>query len=154
MATETTQARELGLKIFERWTRLWNGELALAEELIGEGFWVHLTVRSPQWTPERLRDAEAVAGWVEWVRGRYQTIRYIMDGSPIVDTAQGTVVCPWHADGVFAGRSGRPEDVAGQAFRQAGIDILRFEGERIVECWTLSVNVTALGDSWPQPRRR
>jgi len=135
--------RKTGEHLWTRWTAMWNGNPALAEELIADGFWVHLTVDTGM-APEQLRNGKSVSQWVAGFRARFERLVYSYSVRPLVDVEQGVVTCPWVVDGVYAGRTKSPADVAGQAFRKAGVDILRFHDGRITECWTLSNDITPL----------
>jgi hypothetical protein len=127
-----TAVRARGARLWTRWTAMWNGELALADEIIADGFVVHIR-RSALGDPAQLRDARAVAPWVARVRAQYTTITYTTATGPFVDVDAARVTTPWFADGVD--REGRP-------FRKAGLDLLRFdERGRVIECWTLSRDV-------------
>lgn len=70
------------------------------------------------------------------VRDAFHELRYETNLSVLVDG--DALAARWFARGVYAGRTGLPHDVAGQPFRLIGTDVLRVEGGRIRECWTLS----------------
>lgn len=127
--------RTVAEDLWSRWTRMWNGDPELAREIIAEGFYAHLTSKRHA-DPAELRSAGAVIKWVEKIRAQYAELRYETNGAVLVDG--DTLVARWLASGIFAGRTALPGDVPGRPFRVAGTDVLRIEGGRIRECWTLS----------------
>ncbi|WP_394836014.1 ester cyclase [Pendulispora rubella] len=129
-----TLSRTMAEDLWARWTAMWNGDTELARAIIADGFYVHLQKKLAD--PATIRDPEAVIGLVRTVRAQYAEIRYETNLAVLVDG--DTLIARWFARGIFAGRSGRPEDVEGRTFRIAGIDILRIENGRIRECWTVS----------------
>jgi hypothetical protein len=138
------QIRKEGEQLWTRWTAMWNGETAIAEAIIADGFWAHLTAEVIA-DPEQLRDGRAVAGWVGSFRRGFDELVYTTGAGPFVDIAQRTIACPWFAAGIYGGRSGRPQDIAGAPLRKAGLDVLKFRDGRVEECWTLSGDITKLG---------
>lgn len=137
--------RKQGEALWDRWAAMWNGDTDLAEAIIADGFWPHLTAAAAG-DPEKLRDGRSVAAWVRSFRIRVDRLVYSTASGPYVDVGRRVIACPWFADGIYGGRTGRPEDVAGARFRKAGLDVLAFrEDGRVTECWTLSGDITALG---------
>ena len=41
ITTDLVEAERLGLDLWQRWTALWNGDLALADQLLSPGFRIH-----------------------------------------------------------------------------------------------------------------
>jgi hypothetical protein len=127
--------RAVGEAIGARWTAMWNGEVELANAIIAEGFHAHLTSKKLV-DPKEMRDPSPVMDWVRRVRASFESIHYETNLAVIVDG--DLIAARWFATGVHAGRTGRPNDVAGRPFRLAGTDVLRIEGGRIREWWTLT----------------
>jgi hypothetical protein len=135
--------RKQGEQLWANWTAMWNGDPALAEKIVAPGFWAHTTLEVAI-DPREVRDAAAVAGWVRSFRQGFERLVYTTAEGPFVDVERGVIMCNWFVDGVYAGRTNRPGDVAGAVFRKAGLDMLAFRDGRVTECWTLSGDITGL----------
>ncbi|WFB08178.1 ester cyclase [Streptomyces sp. LX-29] len=125
----------VGHRLFEDWTAMWNGELSLADRILAPGFRV--------WFGNTLGGADTDAcrgpGFVRFVAAHREArpgIRYVLEGDPIggveAGPAGGTdsggtgrVACRWYAT--------RPG-----ATTVSGIDILAFSDGRIEQAWSLS----------------
>jgi hypothetical protein len=131
MAADRNQ--EVGADLYRRWASMWNGNLAIANDIIADGFVAHLTGDAPP-PLEDIRDPASVARWVASIRKRGSHLTYTVELGPIVDA--DLVVAYWHLVGMRQGPDGGSE----QPFEKVGIDILRFRGDRLVECWTMNNN--------------
>jgi hypothetical protein len=131
MAADRNQV--LGADLYRRWASMWNGNLAIANDIIADGFVAHLTGDAPP-PLEDIRDPASVARWVAAIRKRGSNLSYTVELGPIVDA--DLVVAYWHLVGMRQGPDGGPQ----QRFEKVGIDILRFRGDRLVECWTMNNN--------------
>jgi ketosteroid isomerase-like protein len=121
---------------WHHWAALWNGNLALAGDLIADGFVAHLSADAPG-SPEELRDARAVAQWVKVIRDRVEGLAYTTEVGPFGD---GDLVAGhWRASARKKGADGKM-----QPYEKIGTDILRVRDGKIVEVWTLNAD----------PRRR
>ena len=121
---------DYGVQIFDRWARLWSGDLALAEELMAATF----TLRYAQpgatvW--DDVKDPATFAEQIAAFRGD-RDLRYRAEGDPVValdDTRTGLVARPYGAH--FTEVDATPKSVSGN-------DILRLDNGRIVEVWSAS----------------
>ncbi|GAA0459409.1 hypothetical protein Ade02nite_13400 [Paractinoplanes deccanensis] len=120
--------------LWRRWLTMWNGQPSVAHDIVGTPYTVHLPTAGATIDPSRIRDAAAMAEWVEGFRAKFEDLRYRTDFGPLVDG--GKLVCRWYATAVYTGRTGWPGDVAGRPVTMVGVDILRVDGGRIAECWT------------------
>jgi hypothetical protein len=135
--------RQTCLRVWTDWTRMWNGAPALARDLVGPGFTLHLSV--PGTDPRTVCDPPSVERWVAGFLAGYARIEFDTRCGPFVDDANGIVCGPWTADGVKDGA----------AIRHAGIDILAVESGRIVAYWTQSRELTVgVGAGWTDWRGR
>ena len=125
--------REVGADFYRRWASMWNGNLAIANDIIADGFVAHLTGDALP-PPEEIRDAASVARWVAFIRKRGSNLSYTVELGPIVDA--DLVVAYWRLAGMRPGPDGSSE----LPFEKVGIDILRYRGSRLVECWTMNNN--------------
>ena len=124
---------QIGSELYRRWASMWNGNLALAQDIIADGFVAHLTADALP-PPEQIRDARSVALWVELIRGRGVDLSYSVEVGPIADG--DLVVGYWRLVGFRRAADGS----ALLPFVKVGIDILRHRDGRLVECWTMNNN--------------
>jgi hypothetical protein len=128
------ELRALGIDLFDRWTAMWNGDLAVAQQLMATDF----TLRYAQANTEiidSVRTPDAMAALVARWHGLRPGIRFSAEGEAAVDL-------DW-VDGAPSGRVARPYlavfvDGAGQTIARSGIDMLAVRGGRIVEVWSVS----------------
>lgn len=126
--------RELGSGIYDRWTAMWNGEVALAEEIMAEDF----TLRYAQAGTEAFDDARSprrLADIITAWHHRRPGLRFTPEGTAVVDLtlvdgeATGLVARPYHAS--FTGEDGR-------TVSRSGTDTLRITNGLISEVWSVS----------------
>jgi hypothetical protein len=149
MSDPRSDLRSLGVGLFDRWTALWNGDLAVAFQIMAADF----TLRYAQANTEIIDDVRtpaAMAALVTRWHGIRPGIRFSVQGEAAVDLA-------W-VDGAPDGRVARPylavfEDPSRQIIARSGIDLLSVRGGRIVEVW--SVSSGAAGRTfYPDPQGR
>lgn len=129
----TDVQRKIAHELYERWVSMWNGNLQQADTIIGDGFKVHLTADAMP-PPETPCDPRTVKLWVEKIR-RGRDMRYQIDVGPLVD---GDTLCVyWRVTG----------SVSGAKFARVGIDILRIDNGRFVECCTMNNNTWRRGST-------
>lgn len=133
MKLETQIAENMAL--YSQWVRMWNGELDLSDEIIGEDFIVHLTADSFQPQGE-VRNARTVRAWIDAIRSSNENLAYNPQDEPSVSGS--TVMAYWQATGK-AKASNRST-----GFAKVGIDVLRVANGKFVECWTANFNTVAL----------
>ncbi|WP_405137021.1 nuclear transport factor 2 family protein [Nocardia sp. NBC_01388] len=122
--------RDFGIELYDRWTDLWNGELA-ADEIMAPEF--TLRYAQPGATVyDDIHDAKAFAAQIETFRAQLPGVRFAPQGPGVVDmddTRTGLVARPYGVR--FTGRDGTLTELS-------GTDILRAENGRIVEVWSVS----------------
>jgi len=123
------------MALYSQWVRMWNGELELSDDIIGNDFVVHLTGDCPQPHVE-IRDARTVRAWVDATRSHNDEMVYDVKDVPSVSAA--TVMAYWRA----TGRAAAP-DRQSSPFTKVGVDILRIANGRFVECWTANISAMA-----------
>ncbi|MBB5917162.1 putative SnoaL-like aldol condensation-catalyzing enzyme [Nocardia transvalensis] len=122
--------RDFGIALYNRWADLWNGDLAVADEIMAPA----LTLRYAQAGADvfdEIRDPRALAARIEAFRAERPGLRYEAQGEPVVEMAgdrTGLVARPYGA------RWSSPE----REIDLSGTDILRFVDGRIVEVWSVS----------------
>lgn len=123
--------RDFGITLFDEWTAMWNGDLALADKIMAPEF----TLRYAQ--PDAsdyddIHDPQAFAAKIAEFHEQLPGIRFAPQGEPVIemdDTRTGFVASPYGA--AFTGPAGDQVDVS-------GTDILRISAGLITEVWSVS----------------
>ncbi|MFI6446698.1 nuclear transport factor 2 family protein [Kitasatospora sp. NPDC050543] len=129
--------RELGIRLYDRWTALWNHDLDLAVPIMAPEFTLRYAqagaeVFDDARTPPQLADIIAA-----WHKGR-PGLTFTAEGVAVVDL---TLV-----DGVPSGLVARPYRASftgedGDVVERSGTDILRVADGLIAEVWSVSSGV-------------
>ncbi len=121
-------------ELVSRWLAMWNGDLALAGDLIAADFRVHLP-RFGMPAPELVHDPATMAWWIGMFRQSYApdaAFRCVLGPFAVGDH----VISRFWFTGTWTG--GRPAVAVappGTPVEFAGVDILRLDGGRIAEYW-------------------
>ncbi len=126
LAERADDARLTALALYDQWSRLWNGELDVADAIIAPGFVAHLSADASQ-PPAPPTDAITVKQWVRTIRALGGGLRYWREVGPLVDGAY--VTAWWHVQSAPG---------ATAAIDKVGCDALRIAQGRIAECWTMN----------------
>jgi hypothetical protein len=123
-----------GIRLWNRWTEMWNGKPELALELAAPRFVLHLVKPSP--TDEALVvDPPSVERWVRAHLAKYTRLVFDTSCGPFVDVRAGVVAAPWWADAV----------IDGAAKQVCGMDTLAFRDGKVTEYWTLAMPTADVG---------
>jgi hypothetical protein len=125
----TERERQTATKLWQGWGALWSGNLALADELIADGFVLHTTGNSPG-SPTEIGDARSFARWVAAIQDRYRALSYTTELGPLVDGE--FLVGHWRVVGILKSE---------QRIERVGTDIFRVHEDRLAECWTVHDDV-------------
>ncbi|RLP29627.1 nuclear transport factor 2 family protein [Nocardia seriolae] len=124
--------RDHAIDLFDRWTAMWDGDLALAEEIMAPEF----TLRYAQPGASEyddIHDPATFATAIDKFRAERPGLSFSVQGQPIVemsDARTGIIARPYGA---------RVVDANGVVVRDiSGTDILRFADGKIVEVWSVS----------------
>lgn len=123
----------MSTELLQRWLRMWNGELDLAETVIAPKLTVHL----PQYgmpPAASVHDPASMAHWIGLFRGSYSRATFTCALGPFV--VGDTMVSRFWFSGVWAG--GRPAVAtapAGTPVGFAGVDIVRLVDGQVAEYW-------------------
>ncbi|WP_433629858.1 nuclear transport factor 2 family protein [Nocardia sp. CA-120079] len=123
--------RDFGITLFDEWTAMWNGDLALAEKIMAPEF----TLRYAQPGAseyDSIRDPQTLAAKIAEVREQRPGVRFITQGEPVAEmdnTRTGFVARPYGA--ARTGPDGEQIDIS-------GTDILRIAAGLITEVWSVS----------------
>jgi hypothetical protein len=131
---QTTNVREIGARVFDLWSAMWNGDLGLVDQIMAPEF--------------RLRYAQPGADEFDHIRRRDQLTEKIagfrQDRSGLSFAAGGEAVVDLELrDGLPNGKVARPylacfTDEIGRELRISGIDMLRVDKGLITEVWSVS----------------
>jgi hypothetical protein len=123
--------RDFGIDLFDKWTAMWNGNLALVDEIMAPEF----TLRYAQPGADAyddIHDPTAFATQIAGLHAGVPGLRFVPEGEPVVemdDTRTGFVARPYGAR--FTGPDAAPVAVS-------GTDILRTTNGVISEVWSAS----------------
>ena len=120
---------------------MWNGDLRIADEIIAPRFKAHLSADAGLALVE-AKDPAGVANWVAQTRSRSRQLTYHVTLGPMVDNDK--VVAYWQA----VGCAKTPGGDGLEPFTRVGVDILRFNRERVEECWSLSNPALVASRRW------
>jgi SnoaL-like domain len=131
-----TEAHTVGARIFELWSRMWNGEVALVDQIMAPRF----RLRYAQPTPgtdafDRIRQRPQLAEMITRFHQDRPGLRFAPDGEAVTELdlvdglATGKVASPYLAHLI---------DETGHRLHISGIDMLRLDDGLITEVWSVS----------------
>lgn len=126
--------------LWGRWLELWNGNLAVGDEIIAPGFVAHFAPAPG--SPSEVRGPEGLTGWIGGAVAAFADHRFETTVGPLVD---GDMVAGrWVFRATYQGGiPGSPESAVGQPVAYEGADFLRVEDGQIAEYW-LSADILQL----------
>lgn len=118
--------------LWRSWQDLWNGDLALADEIIAPGFVAHFAPVGN--SPGEVRGPEELKRWIGESLAAFSDHGFTTVVGPLVD---GDMLAGrWVFRAAYAGGiPGASEAAVGNRVEYAGIDIFRVESGLIVEYW-------------------
>lgn len=121
--------------LWGRWGDLWNGDLAVASEIIAPEFVTHFAPAAN--SPSEVRGPDGLAAWIDQIMSVYTGYSVETTVGPI---AEGTMLAGrWVIRGTYQGGiPGSAPEAVGRDVAFEGMDLLRVEGDRIVEYWVSS----------------
>jgi hypothetical protein len=134
--SHVTEAQETGVRIFELWSQMWNGEVALADQIMAPRFRLRYAQPAPGTDAfDRIQQRPQLAEMI---------IRFHRDRPGLRFAPDGEAVTELHLiDGLATGKVARPylahlTDETGRRLRISGIDMLRLDNGLITEVWSVS----------------
>ncbi|MET9888347.1 nuclear transport factor 2 family protein [Streptomyces sp. NPDC006430] len=127
--TPSADFQSLGVRLFEQWTALWNGDLALADRIVAPGFRVSFANAAESAATDDLRGPDDLARFVAAHRESIPGLHYSLSGTPVVDAVTGQIAARWTV--TFP-------DASGSTVGKSGIDILAVTDGRITEVWSVT----------------
>lgn len=125
--------------LWRNWVALRNGDLSLIEEITALTLALHLP------TADGTADRQGRPALVSWLSEQHRDhpdARLTVEVGPIIGA--DLIVGRWTRSGVRA--AGTDQSHRGRSGAISGVDVIRIDGERIVEFW-------GLDDAWPLDRR-
>ena len=139
---QTTRASELR-RLYRRWMlELWNGDLAVATELVTDDFVIHQARADGAGSDER-RGPEAVVQLVRDGHAPFDGLTFEIEVGPVVEG--DLVAARWAGRGRYRGGMPVATAAAGTPVAFGGIDLLRARGDRFAEYWVSSDGLALMG---------
>jgi predicted ester cyclase len=132
---QATRASELR-RLYRRWMlELWNGDLAVAAELVTDDFVIH-QARVGGAGSEEQRGPDAVVQMVRDGHAPFDELTFEIEVGPVVEG--DLVAARWAGRGRYRGGMPGATAAAGTPVGFGGIDLLRARGDRFAEYWVSS----------------
>ncbi|HET9559883.1 MAG TPA: ester cyclase [Actinomycetota bacterium] len=132
---QATRASELR-RLYRRWMlELWNGDLAVATELVTDDFVIHQARADGAGSDER-RGPEAVVQLVRDGHAPFDGLTFEIEVGPVVEG--DLAAARWAGRGRYRGGMPGATAAAGTPVAFGGIDLLRARDGRFAEYWVSS----------------
>jgi predicted ester cyclase len=139
---QATRASELR-RLYRRWMlELWNGDLAVATELVTDDLVIHQARADGAGSDER-RGPEAVVQLVRDGHAPFDGLTFEIEVGPVVEG--DLVAARWAGRGRYRGGMPGATAAAGTPVAFGGIDLLRARGDRFAEYWVSSDGLALMG---------
>ena len=139
---QATRASELR-RLYRRWMlELWNGDLAVATELVTDDFVIHQARADGAGSDER-RGPEAVVQLVRDGHAPFDGLTFEIEVGPVVEG--DLVAARWAGRGSYRGGMPGASAAVGTPVAFGGIDLLRARGDRFAEYWVSSDGLALMG---------
>jgi len=119
-----TLTRPAAADLAQKWIALWNGDLALTDQILRPDFRIDFGAVVAEPDPTLIATPAGMAAFVHAWRSRGVEMRFALDGPPAVDE-EGVIAFLWTVD------------VPGTD-RRSGIDLVRVVDERIAHVWSVT----------------
>jgi len=130
-------------QLYRRWMlELWNGDLAVATELVTDDFVIHQARADGAGSDER-RGPEAVVQLVRDGHAPFDGLTFEIEVGPVVEG--DLVAARWAGRGRYRGGMPGATAAAGTPVAFGGIDLLRARADRFAEYWVSSDGLALMG---------
>ncbi|MFJ7588017.1 nuclear transport factor 2 family protein [Streptomyces sp. NPDC097617] len=123
--------REAGNRLVEGWTALWNGDVALAGQILAPGFRLHFADDFDGTGSGYTFGQDELAAFISANSHALTGLTFAAEAAPLVDTERGEMACRWS-------ESHAGED--GDVVVKSGIDMFAVADGRISAVWSLTGN--------------
>ncbi|MFJ4776509.1 nuclear transport factor 2 family protein [Streptomyces sp. NPDC088762] len=123
--------RETGTRLVEGWGALWNGDVALAEQILAPGFRLYFADDFGGTGSAATFGRDELTAFISANGHALTGLTFSADAAPLVDSERGEMACRWsesHADG------------GGDVVVKSGIDMFAVTDGRISAVWSLTGN--------------
>lgn len=114
------------------WLRLWNGDYAVADEIVGAEFRLHAAMLDGG-DGSAIDSPQALVEWIQQTRAFLPDLDFGIEVGPLEDGAY--LVVRWRAQGTYGGGMPGAAAPVGTKVDFTGTDILRVQDGRLVEYW-------------------
>ena len=115
-------------RLYERWVRMWNGDIGLANEILGDDFIFHR-----EGGQGNVEGPDSVKQMIEGSRSAFAELLFRTQIGPLVDGQW--LVGRNQATGIYKGGIPKATAQPGATIELVGIDMLRVGNGKLVECW-------------------
>lgn len=137
----TVDDRTAASDLVTRWVALWNGDYAVAEQIISEDNRVHAAMFDGG-DGSAVQGVSGMTDFVGQMRFLAPDLTFSVDVGPIVDGAH--LVVRWVATGHYGGGMPGAHAPDGTELSFTGTDILRVEDAKVVEYWLNADTLTLM----------
>lgn len=131
-AQVASQTSEQLTALWERWVELWNGDLAIAGEIVAPGFVAHFAPAGN--SPTDVRGPEGLTDWIGQIMAPLADYRLTTTEGPLAD--DDMLAGRWVMRGTYQGGiPGSAPEAIGAQIAYEGMDLLRVDDGHIVEYW-------------------
>lgn len=135
-ATSMSHAQSNGnselMAIWDKWIAMWNGNLALAEEIMAPDYRLHM-VPIGGGDLSAYAGAAGMAGWIGQLHAAIASFVFDVQVQPLF--GNGMIAGRWLASGIYKGGFPGAKAEPGTPIKFAGADFLRVENGKIAEYW-------------------
>ncbi|MFD7257064.1 nuclear transport factor 2 family protein [Streptomyces sp. NPDC059874] len=118
--------REAGNRLVEGWAALWNGDIALAEQILAPGFRLYFADDSAATFGQ-----DELTAFISVNSQAFTGLTFGADAAPLVDSERGEMACRWHESHA---------EGEGDVVVRSGIDMFAVTDGRISAVWSLTGN--------------
>ncbi|WP_034611402.1 nuclear transport factor 2 family protein [Cellulomonas sp. URHD0024] len=116
--------RQAALDLATKWTAMWNGDLALVDEILAPDFRIEFGAVVADPDPTLITTPADMAAFVRTWRSRRGDLDFALQGTPLVDE-DGGVAFTWSVD------------LPGMQ-RRSGIDLCQLSDGKIARVWSVT----------------
>ncbi|TCP74207.1 SnoaL-like polyketide cyclase [Rhizobium sp. PP-CC-2G-626] len=131
---QPTENRKLAT-IWDKWIAMWNGNLAMANEIIAPDYKLHMSPVGGE-DLSIYADPKGMAGWIGQLHAVIDPFVFQVQVQPLF--GDGMIAGRWLASGTYKGGFPGAKAAPGTKVKFAGADFLRIENDKVVEYWLSS----------------
>jgi hypothetical protein len=119
-----TEERKTIEKLCELWSPMWNGDVALAHEIVTADFRIWFGAADGDPVRDSLRGPDEFGGLIRRHLEKNPGLTFAMHGEPVIDTGAGRAAIVWRA--TLPGR------------QVGGIDSFELADGKFARCWSVT----------------